>query len=796
MKGIFLLALIFSQSILGLTQSVSPHLLNHKWNAQWLTSDDDGTSYGVHHFRKNIALPAKPSSFIIHVSADNRYKLFVNGTLVSLGPARGDLYHWNFETVDIAPYLKAGENCLAAVVWNFGKSRALAQISYRTGFILQGNTTAEEIANTDTSWKYLKNPAYSPLTPDLTYTYYALGPGERVDLNQFSPGWELQGYDDSRWIQPKTISVGLPKGVFDWFYNWMLVPRTIPPMEITAQRFESVREVSGIKTPKEFPAVKSSIEIPPHTKVNILLDQGHLTNAYPVLTFSRGKDAVVTLQYAEALFIDEGSGKHWKAQNAKGNRNEVTGKRFVGVKDEIVSGGQSGQVFVPLEFRTFRYVRCHIETQSESMMLEDISSLFTEYPFQLKAKFESTEKELQQIFETGWRTARLCAGETYVDCPYYEQLQYFGDTRIQCLISLFNSGDDRLMRNAIEQADRSRLAEGITLSRYPSLLDQQIPPFSLWWIGMLHDYYWYRDDTEFVKKFLPGMRGVLAFFSNYQQEDGRLKNPPYWEFSDWAETGGWKNGVAPKGDDGCSAVLDFQLLMAYQTAADLEEGLGLKELAAQYRKEVSRLTAAIRNQYWDGTKKLFADTNEKKYFSQHTNALAVLTKIVEVKEVRALMEKTLSDSTLTQATIYFKYYVNQALVTAGMGDLYLSQLDVWKENLTMGMTTWAEISDINHARSDCHAWGASPNIEFFRIVLGIDSGSPGFNTVLIDPHLGNLKRASGAMPHPKGEISVSYSSDKDGKWKAVISLPIGTSGTFVWQDKSFQLHQGENKFDL
>jgi len=796
MKRIFLLALIFSQSILGFAQSVSPQLLDHKWNALWLTSDDDGTSYGVHHFRKNVSLPSKPSSFIIHVSADNRYKLFVNGTLVSLGPARSDLYHWNFETVDIALYLKEGENCLAAVVWNFGKSRALAQISYRTGFILQGNTAAEEIANTDTNWKYLKNPAYSPLTPDLIYTYYALGPGERVDLNQFSPGWELPGYDDTRWTQPKTISAGLPKGVFDWFYNWMLVPRTIPPMEIIAQRFASVREVSGIKTPKEFPTVKSSIEIPPHTKVNILLDQGHLTNAYPVVTFSKGKNAVVTLQYAEALFIDEGSAKHWKAQNAKGNRNEVAGKRFVGIKDEIVSGGQSGQVFMPLEFRTFRYVRCHVETQSEAMMLEDISSFFTGYPFQLKAKFESTEKVLQQIFETGWRTARLCAGETYVDCPYYEQLQYFGDTRIQCLISLFNSGDDRLMRNAIEQADRSRLPEGITLSRYPSSLDQQIPPFSLWWIGMLHDYYWYRDDAEFVKKFLPGMRGVLAFFSNYQQEDGRLKNPPYWEFSDWAETGGWKNGVAPKGDDGCSAILDFQLLLAYQTAADLEEGLGLKELAAQYRKEVSRLTAAVRKQYWDETKKLFADTNEKKYFSQHTNALAVLTRIVEDKDAGALMEKIISDSTLTQATIYFKYYVNQALAKAGMGDLYLSQLNVWKENLAMGMTTWAEISDINHARSDCHAWGASPNIEFFRIVLGIDSSSPGFRTVLIHPHLGNLKQASGSIPHPKGEIAVSYSSDKNGKWKAVISLPDGTSGIFLWKDKSFPLHDGENKYEL
>jgi hypothetical protein len=55
------------------------------------------------------------------------------------------------------------------------------------------------------------------------------------------------------------------------------------------------------------------------------------------------------------------------------------------------------------------------------------------------------DPELSKIFEIGWRTARLCAMETYMDCPYYEQLQYIGDARIQALISLFNSGDEELL---------------------------------------------------------------------------------------------------------------------------------------------------------------------------------------------------------------------------------------------------------------------------------------------------------------------------------------------------------------
>ena len=108
-----------------------------------------------------------------------------------------------------------------------------------------------------------------------------------------------------------------------------------------------------------------------------------------------------------------------------------------------------------------------------------------------------------------------------MDCPYYEQLQYFGDTRIQALVTMYNSSDDRLVRSAIIQGDRSRIAEGITMSRYPTASTQIIPPFSLWWIGMVNDYWMYRGDEDFVKTMLPGTREVLTFFNRYQTQ-GRV----------------------------------------------------------------------------------------------------------------------------------------------------------------------------------------------------------------------------------------------------------------------------------
>lgn len=70
------------------------------------------------------------------------------------------------------------------------------------------------------------------------------------------------------------------------------------------------------------------------------------------------------------------------------------------------------------------------------------------------------------------------------------------------------------------------------------------------------------------------------------------------------------------------------------------------------------------------------------------------------------------------------------------------------------------LNSVNTSRSDCHAWGASPNIEFFRTILGINSDGPGFSKVKITPHLGSIDTIGGEIPHPNGKISVYYKRQK------------------------------------
>lgn len=787
-------------------QTINPDLLKKPWTANWITGpggsinvytamqDASLKEYGVFKFRKNLQLEEKPSNFIVHVSADNRYKLFVNGHQVSQGPTRGDLYFWNFETIDLAPHLSVGGNTIAAIVWNDGAHKPEAQISHLTAFILQGNTVREEVLNTDNTWQSVKDNSYTPLNVRVP-GYYVAGPGELVDMSKHVRDWDKPGLDASKWGQARAITVGLPKRAAVNSTGWMLVPSTLPPMEMTAQRLGSTRHAMGVKVPAGFPATKTRVTIPENSESVILLDQGFLTNAYPTLIFSGGNGAGISMGYAEGLYV--GDKKQIKGGHIplfpKGNRNEIEGKLFIGKKDSVISDGTAGQVYTPLWWRTYRYLQLTIKTKNQPLTIDDIYGTFTGYPFVQNAKLQTSNPEMGKMLDIGWRTARLCAFETYMDCPYYEQLQYIGDARIQALVSYYNAGDDRLARHGLTLMDHSRIPEGITLSRYPTDLDQQIPTFSLWYIGMLHDYYMYRPDSLFVKDKLHGARQIFSFFERYQTDDGSLENVPYWVFTDWTEGKGWDFGMAPKGSKGESAMLDVQLLWTYQLASQLEQQLGLKDFAKLYSSRAEQLKNTIQKKYWDASRNLYADTEEKNTFSQHVNSLAILAGLVTGEKARSLADKLLSDTTLVPASIYFKFYLHQAFVKAGMGNDYLKWLDKWRENITMGLTTWAEDSEVDIARSDCHAWGSSPNIEFFRTVLGIESDAPGFSKVLIRPHLGDIKDISGEMPHPNGKISVVYKLKKD-ELQTEITLPENTTGTFVWKDKRVALAAGKNSF--
>ena len=763
---------------------MNPELLAGRWKAQWITAPDASRrEAGVFHFRKAFNLDTVPPRFIVHACGDQRYQLFVNGQRVAEGPARGDLNHWRFETLDIAPRLHAGRNVIAAIVWNFAGTAPMAQMSNETAFILQGDTTAEAAVNTDRSWKSYRNNAIA--ASEISYQkaggYYVAGPGESLDAARHPWGWETPAYDDAAWKPAVALTVGAARGARDSPSRWFLVPRTLPMMEEKTERLAHVSRASGVTVNDNFLHGNAPIVIPGATHATILLDQSYLTTAYPELVTTGGRDAVISITYGEAL---------WNGRE-KGNRSDVEGKTMHGVEDRFTPDGGEHRLFRPLWWRTFRYIQIDVETRSNPVTLEDLRGTFTAYPFTVRAAFLSDDPSLKEIWDVGWRTARLCAHETYMDCPYYEQLQYVGDTRIQALLSLYVTGDTRLVKNAIELADESRTPEGLTQSRYPSALPQYIPPFSLLWIGMMHDLWMVRGEQDFLKPYLGGARGVLDWFETRLAPSGLLKKPEFWNFVDW--TKGFESGVPPQEPDGQSAILSLQFAAALGEAADLEEAFGVREHAVRYRELARRIGGAVHDSCWDSERRLIADTPAKKTFSQHANVLAVLLDVVPPADQQPVMQTLLTDQKLTQCSYYFRYYLFRAMKKAGLGDGYLDQLGPWRNMLKLGLTTWAETPE--PARSDCHAWSAHPNIDLLATVAGIEPAAPGFTRVLIRPHPGSLTRVAARVPVPAGMITVQLNRQGD-RLIAAVTLPFGLTGTIEWHGKQFRLRAGAQRFAL
>ncbi|HLI93652.1 MAG TPA: nucleoside hydrolase, partial [Puia sp.] len=645
----------------------------------------------------------------------------------------------------------------------------------------------------------IRDGAYVPCSTDngpRLRSYMVVGPGDEVAGERYPWGWEQPAFNDADW--PAAVPVSNPAL---WGFGsdnlWTLVPRTIPLMEERLQRIPRVRrwaeeangkggsgggrgepEVAEARV-EQMLSGKGAFVVPAHESLTILLDQTYNTVAYPELRVSGGKGALVRLTYAESLVDSLGE---------KGDRGAIEGKVIKGNYDIFKPDGGTGRLFRPLWFRTFRYLQLEIRTSDDSLRVDDLYGMYTGYPFVRKATFTSSDTSLKSIWDVGWRTARLCAGETYFDCPYYEQLQYEADTRIQSLISLYVTGDDRLMRKALLDFYHSRIPEGLTQGRYPSSRFQVIPPFSLWWIVMLHDYWMLRKDDAFVGQFLPAVRGVLDWFeSHIDTSMGMLGPMPWWGFVDWADA--FPGGDPPGANNGHSAVISLQYAYTLAQAAEL-----FKYFGGQWAYEgqrCGRLAAELnRGTYracFDASRGEMANTPQKNSFSQHASILAILSNAIPETGRRPLMAKVLADTSLEQATFYFRFYLNQAMKAAGMGDRYYSQLGPWRQMLAIGLTTFAEKPE--PTRSDCHAWSASPDYDFLATICGIMPDAPGFDRVLVRPALGGLSEVEGSMPHPKGTIRVKLRKTGSGI-EGEIDLPPGVTGRFVYGGKAIALKGG------
>jgi alpha-L-rhamnosidase len=767
----------------------------------WITPRQPQSLPEVTAYRLRFDLP-QAAAIRVHVSADERYMLFLDGQRVGRGPERGSDRAWFYETYDLD--LATGPHTLVALVWRLGEIGPLAQVSLAGGFLLEAEGPHGELVSTKSAlWETKPVNGIEFIMPSgMRRMAWFVEPIQTTDGTAYPWGIELgQG---EGW-EPATARREDAAFSFGIQPVHVLRPALLPAQMSAPRRAGRVRYVSGAawsdpqsvvvvadaSLPAEADAWQSLLDeseplvIPPHAHRQIVIDLEQYVCAYPQVRLSGGSGSRLTIGWAEALYLD-GSGR------TKGQRDEVEGRTFIATcRDVILADGGTQRQFEPLWWRAGRYVELLIETGDQPLTLERFSLLETRYPLEMESRFSSSDPRLDAVVPVALRGLQMCAHETYMDCPYYEQMMYVGDSRLEALTTYAITVDDRLPHKSTLLFGLSRLPDGLTQARYPSRDVQVIPPFSLWWIGMVHDYALWRGDRAFIARLLPGVRAVLDGFLAHVTPENILQSARGWNFADWISD--WPLGVPPDGFNGFSGLLNWHLIYTLGLATRLEEWVGEPLLAQRWQHWRETLATAAKTAFWDETRGLYADDLAHTRFSEHSQCLALLSETVDGEQSTRVAHNLLHDPSLTRTTIYFSHYLFETYRLLAQPEAFFGRLALWFDLPSQGFKTTPEQPE--PSRSDCHGWGAHPLYHFFATLLGIRPTTFGFDQVEIAPMPGHLTSLSGEMVHPRGLIVVDTHFAND-RVHGNITLPAGLHGRFCYAGKTVDLHPGLQSIDL
>ncbi len=761
-----------------------PWKATSQWPASWVVPPEEWRKPWVAAFRCQFRTEVQTRDRL-HVTADERYELYLDGEWLGRGAQRGDKSQWFYESYAVD--LKPGQHTLVACVWALGPLQPWAQVSIRPGFFCcpEKPDLVAKVATGVGPWELLplRDRTFRDMGP-AAGTAIGSGPSETLDARVTPWGWE-------RGAGEGWIAAGKGAGGYHGFQihstrpeHW-LKPATLPPqLNRPWKRFRLFRAESDAIAAKawlEFLKKGVAVTIPAKAKIKLLIDLEDYLCAYPELKWSGGTGSKISLGWAEALRDPVGDDKR--------HGNVAAESRFLGPSDEIIVDGGANRSWRPLWWRCGCYVQLEIETGAEALTLDGITFYETRYPLRVESRWQTSDPELERVLAISRRTLEMCLHETYVDCPYYEQLMYVGDTRLQCLLTYALTTDTRPPRNALALYDSSRVnPSGIVACAHPNNGGQLIPPFALWWVAMVYDFARWRGQPDFIRERLPGVRAVLDLFHQHVGTDGVLRGLEGWNFFDWTFQPG---GVAAGGEPGGrNAGLQAHWALVLGYVAELETYAGELELAAYFRRWQREAQQALMRTFWDEKRGLLADDAPHTSYSEQVQCLALLAGVFTAKQRARVWKGMETRSDLLRSSCYFAHYFFAASLAAGRSDLFYARLASWRQGVQEGFRTTPET--FGQTRSDCHAWSAHPLYHYLTGVVGIQPGGLGFNTVTITPQLGELESASGELAHPLGPIRVNVWQAK-GKLTAEIELPKGLRGVFRAGGKTKPLRAGKQK---
>ncbi|CAK7218405.1 hypothetical protein SBRCBS47491_003498 [Sporothrix bragantina] len=723
------------------------------------------------HFRRQFTVDGEiPACLKIHISADTKYKLYVNHHLVSFGPVKGDQSLWFYDEVDIAPYLQRGSNFVGVHVL-----RLFCATQFAPSFPRLASGGLYVTVPEDRT--YSEHLSSSPLWEAAIDPFVTLRVNEPED--SFLHIYEAHRRQDADcpldWRPAKILEYKNSTGNAP---PWNLSPRLIPPHRVKTTGFAEIHNVQSdlaaeawrslLLADRNAEGARPGLRLPPGSRHRFELEIAAHTTAFLGARFLRPRDgggSSIRLTYAESY---EDEPDLYKGERRKAHRRDRT-KQLIGPHDFYELQGQTvypgpqyledetrQEAFVPFHYRTFRFIEVEINVGAASeLVFQGIDVDAVHYPLDVQATIAAAPATdvVDALWTTSLRTLANCMHDCYEDCPFYEQLQYAMDTRSSALFTYCVAGDDRLARQAIVQLYYSfQPSTGLTASRAPSHRRQVIPHFSLYWICMLGDHWDYFGDARFLAPFAGVIDAILSYFAlrvdaELQLVRSDVRRPGIWNYIDWTDA--WKPYGSPPVCErtGFSTFTNQMYAHTLNVAARVVgDTLGRHAVASEYRQRAQNITAAVQKHCFDGvffTDSLAsaqADEAPAPPRSQHCQVWAVLSGAVQGRAAQELLRQTMHRTAageFVQGSIAMSFYILRALSMAG-GSVYDDHFHTiwkapWLAQLAMGVTTWVE-DDIAQ-RSDCHAWGSVPLYEFVAEVAGVQPAAPGWATIQVRPRL-------------------------------------------------------------
>lgn len=434
-------------------------------------------------FRKHFSLGEKPKKATVFITADDHYKLWINGRFVAEGPAPSYHFRQGYNVLDVADWLAPGENVVAVHTLYQGLvNRVWQSGDLRHGLLLDLVADGETVAASDGTFLAARHSGFEP-TGTAGYRTQFL---ERYDSGAPEVGFERPDYDDAAWA-PAVMKAD-DDHVTRCQASHMLVYETIRPARVEKG--------------------------PGYCR----LDFGGVYVGYLRLSAKGRKGDRLTVRCGQELLAD-GAVRFDLRANCRYE------------EEWILADGES--ILDWFDYKSFQYAEILLPEGAE---ITGASLLARHYPFEPKTGLNPAfrgDQDLERIWALTLRSQKYGVQEVIQDCMEREKGFYVGDGCYSVLTNLVLTGDDSMVRKMIDDAFASAFITDTLVTCLDCSFMQEIAEYPLMLVNLVLWHYNVCGDRDFLAATYPKVAALLEAYRRAYEKDGLLRDLDKWSVVEW-----------------------------------------------------------------------------------------------------------------------------------------------------------------------------------------------------------------------------------------------------------------------